>query len=246
MVLNARTYSRYTSPFPELDALYMQVLHNALPKNSTQLLQDLLPRILATVVLLFDPLTFAGLEGLLDEESGAAEVALRGMKSVMVVPESEDEAVRVWHPSFPDFMTDPSRCTDIRFVVNRDDHHRRLAICCLKRMNSLTRDICKIGDWWKLNDEIDDLKTRVSTYIPADLRYACLHWASHLVHSPPSASDAPLDLLKSFLFEHLLHWFEVLSLLGQCGIGVSALNQLRRWCKVCKIFDEVCRLLQFT
>jgi hypothetical protein len=236
--------SMLVSPFPDLDGLYMQVLLNALPKSSTQLLRELFPQMLATIVLLFDPLTFVGLDGLLGNGRGTAKTALKGMKSVLIVPESEDETVRVWHPSFPDFMGDPSRCTDNRFVVNREDHHRRLAICCLKRMSSLTRDICKIGDSLKLNDEIDDLETRVSIYIPADLRYACLHWASHLVHSPPT-SDAPLDLLESFLFEHLLHWFEVLSLLGQSGIGVSALRQIRRWCMVCEIVDVVCRTWRF-
>ncbi|KAF5694732.1 G-protein beta WD-40 repeat-containing protein [Fusarium denticulatum] len=62
-----------------------------------------------------------------------------------------------------------------------------------------------------LRTDLDD----ISCCIPAELEYACTYWFLHL-----KRSDRSLSSFKyTFLYEHLLHWIEVLSLLGRLAAG---------------------------
>ena len=74
------------------------------------------------------------------------------------------------------------------------------------------------------NDKIQHL---VGGRISRELQYACLHWATHLFNTE---KDGDLSaLLERFSFTHLLHWLEVLSLIGRLEAGYIALDYAKRF-----------------
>jgi hypothetical protein len=100
-----------------------------------------------------------------------------------------------------------------------------LTIECLLCLNqSLKHNICNLD----FNKRF--VTSRESNTINDSLRYSCVHWASHLVHvlegSPAQSSVSEVQgLLSEFVGEHLLHWFECLSALGELESGVKCLDK---------------------
>jgi hypothetical protein len=223
------------SPYQDLDRLYEQVLSGALPDNDTGALSSRFRMTVGTIVLLYDRLASRPLENLLKVERGSVRATLGLLHSVIVAPRADDQHIRIIHPSFADFLTRLDRCTDKRFFVDPKTHHSHLALLCLDRMISiLRRDICQINDASKLNSEVEDLKSRLDIAIPPDLRYACIHWAMHLSKADTTAPDT-LKCLTSFCFTHLLHWLEVLSLVGCLDVARISLKSAQQWLTVSEI-----------
>ena len=90
----------------------------------------------------------------------------------------------------------------------------------------LCTNICdlKFPDKYLDNDKIQHL---VDGRISSELQYACVHWATHLFGAD---NDGKLSgLLERFSFTHLLHWLEVLSLIGHIEVGYIALDYALRF-----------------
>jgi hypothetical protein len=228
---------RLHSPYGDLDALYLRILQDALPQNARPELKKIFQRVVGSIVLLFDPIPLPALEALLELKTKDARFALKGLHSVVIVPASDSEAARIWHPSFHDFLTDPQRCIDSeggpdqRFYVDRFEHHRRIAISCLRCMTSaLKQDICEIKDFSKSNDEVEDLQQRINDNIPRQLQYSCMHWTSHV--SCASPTDELISLLQNFFQEFFLHWLEALSLIAKLEVAVKDLPIVTQWYRV--------------
>jgi hypothetical protein len=76
-----------------------------------------------------------------------------------------------------------------------------------------------------------DLDHRLRDNVPEHLRYACLYWVHHLTDLPDD-SGGLYDKAKAFLFLHLLHWLEVMSLLNMIDATFSMLQSVRHWFQV--------------
>ena len=90
----------------------------------------------------------------------------------------------------------------------------------------LHANICdlKFPEKYLDNDKIQHhLKNRISR----ELQYACLHWATHLFRA--EKDDNLSALLERFSFTHLLHWLEVLSLIGRLEVVHIALEYAKRF-----------------
>ena len=89
-----------------IDILYTQVLGQVL--NNVDVNDDELyshfRTVVGVVLLVFNPLLIKVLSDLL-RVSGISTV-LRSLHSLLLVPESKDTPVRIFHKSFPDFLTD--------------------------------------------------------------------------------------------------------------------------------------------
>lgn len=219
---NTPTIARSTSsPLYQLDLLYTQVVVHPFPDISTNF-ANRLKMVLGTILILQDPLPPIALEKLLRLVPNTIHSTLAHLHSVVIVPEDDTQGVRIIHPSFFDFMTDPGRCMDAKFAVNTRAQHTLLAHTCLETMQALRRDMCNIKNPTILNDEVKDLSVRISVHIPPHLQYACRHWAFHLANA--MASDVLLDLLKEFSSKYLLNWVEVCSLLGELRSALLVLD----------------------
>ncbi|KAJ7130432.1 hypothetical protein C8R44DRAFT_613947 [Mycena epipterygia] len=225
LVGSAATAFRKSSPFNKLDELYTEVLTLAFPEISTSFL-GILKMVLGSIVHLQDPLSLLALERLLGIATGCVRESLLHLHAVLVVPEHDDHVIRLLHPSFADFITNPDRCLVLKYVVKAEEQHTLLAQSCLVVMRGLCQDICQIKNPSLLNSEVTDLPTRIGTYISAHVQYACRHWAYHVSKSMVCAPL--LNLLKEFCEKYLLYWIEVCSLLGELRnalLSVAAVYQ---------------------
>ena len=214
------------SPHYQLDQLYTAVLTSAFPDISYSL-SGRLKMILGSIILLSDQHSPYALEQLLGLNQGIVQETLAHLHSVIIVPDSNTQVIRLLHPSFFDFITSPERCLNPKFVVNAQAQHTLLAYRCLETMTSLLqRDICGIKDLSLLNNEIPDLAIQIGRHIPSHLQYACHHWASHLEKS--MVSDSLLDLIQKFCEKNLLNWIEVCSLLGELQNVLFAVDMAQK------------------
>jgi hypothetical protein len=219
------------SPYRMLDNLYLQVLVDAVRTQGDDA-DDLCRRlrtIVGAVILLRYPLLADALASLLDLDADETQLVLERLSAVVLL--ESGVPVRTFHPSFPEFMTDSGRCGDLRFFVSASLHHGQLAHRCLAIMNQHLRyDICEIRDPSIANAEVPNLDARLRSHVPEELRYACHCWVFHL----PDAST--LNELKKDLHEfvnrHLLHWIELLSLLGSLVSVELGLPRVIAWLKV--------------
>jgi hypothetical protein len=226
-----------------LDKLYLQVLRIALLDSSKPELLARFRNVVGTIALLWDTLTLQGLADLLQIRKHELCASLLRLHSVVIVPNNENAVIRLIHPSFRDFITSPTRCTEDRFLISAPEHHRRLALACFDALKrGLTKsNICSIVNPSNFNSEIDDLQKRISLALQPDVQYACRHWATHLHNASSEYSDDgcdPLvDALDKFSRDRLLLWMEALSLLGFVREAVRALRQAQKWLTVSGIVN---------
>jgi WD40 repeat protein len=214
-----------------IDYLYMQVLEQAFRNVRTdgEEFYDRFRSVMGAVSLMCNPLPMRALSGLL----GVSDIAttLRSLDSLVVVPNSVSDPVRVLHKSFPDFLTDPERCKDARFFINPSIHHREILLSCLELMKEgLKRNICGLNDYVPL-DKVEDLPTRRKARIGDALEYACQFWARHLV-GVPSCGHGVEEVHKAideFFTTRLLYWIEVLIVMRSLDVSLYAMNNIRQW-----------------
>jgi hypothetical protein len=205
--------------YGRLDGLYSYILQEANgPSTAFGSVDDDLRSTLVALVLAQQPLTADGLAVIAGVDQRTCYECLRRISALLDYQHDTDEPVRLMHLSFPDFLSDSSRCSALPgYVVKGGIDHLRIVEHCLELMNNRLRyDICRIGDASLLNSEVVDLKGRLIEYISESLRYACrfwvMHWLEH-IRTAGTQSRTPTGL-TIFCAQHLLHWIEVLSLIG--------------------------------
>ena len=229
-----------SSPHRHLDRLYRQVLDHAFPKISPGLLHRL-KIVLGTILFLKNPLSPLALELLLHLRQNTVRETLVHLQSVIIVPQNDAQIIRLLHPSFFDFMTDPMRYGNATFGLIATDQHTWLARACLQAVTTLKRDICGIQSVFILNNEVDDLPLRITKCIPPHIQYACRHWAWHLINA--SVSDQLLGLVKEFCSKYLLYWIEACSLLGELRNALIALQDAKQFLSVSCLVCRECIIL---
>ena len=156
-------------------------------------------------------------------------------KSLLVLQDGASHPVRPFHKSFPDFITDPTRCTDPRFHIPPLDHHLQLLVDCLHLMDqTLAKNMCELPDA-VANSDVGDLEKRTEEMINPALRYGCTSWHKHLVEADTKPAHTPMipPTLHRFLEKKFLFWLEVLSVLGAVRNAVEALQIIVNWLEVC-------------
>ncbi|KIM76284.1 hypothetical protein PILCRDRAFT_826459 [Piloderma croceum F 1598] len=127
--------------------------------------------------------------------------------------------VRFLHPSFADFLSTQSRCVQEPWYFSQALHNRALAMRCLHRLDQvLRRNICDLT----LSADIADLD------LPEDVSYSCIFWIDHIC----AIEDDPTSVVEklcSFLYRHLLHWLEAMSILKRSRQTVALLDRLLTW-----------------
>ncbi|KAJ8456948.1 hypothetical protein ONZ51_g11817 [Trametes cubensis] len=205
-----------------------EVLKNAASKLGNTL-KARLNLVLGTIVLAEQRLSPTALNALLDLPAGAVRGVLPFLSAVLTFPNGDDDPtpIGVIHLSFPNFLVDPTRCTDESFLVQPRSQHTVITSKCLKLMSEeLKYDILGIasesGHNCTLNSEILDLQAKTSQHLSDALQYACKYWTRHLCQA--AVDEALLTALKNFCTSHLLYWLEVLSFLGCIDGALEALQ----------------------
>jgi hypothetical protein len=212
--------------YNSLDSLYKSILHVAFSKNNADDIA-VVRSVLGTVVLAVNPLPPSAIATLMGFEPNVVTSLLELVKSLLVLDEDIDQPTRPFHKSFPDFMTDRSRCSDPRFYIS-PNLHAELVLRCLGLMDgSLKKNMFSIPDY-ALNSDVEGLRSLGETTLGGALVYACKSWYHHLVATEHLISNV-LSALRCFLERNFLFWLEVLSILGVLGDAARALTATLQW-----------------
>lgn len=223
------------SIYQKLDACYLHILQVA-ERELEPTMQDGKNKfrlVLGAIVLLQSPLSAGALESLLSLAPGDVITAIQDLGSVLILPDINDFStpVRIFHPSFHDFITSPSRHSEDFFLPTADSHARLAQVCFSVIRKSLKRHPGFVGDPWLSNSEVLGGVDNLQAKIPVHLGYACRFLASH-VSLASTSDDILAESMKIFCENDLLTWLEAMSLLGDIDNAVSSVQAMRAWCSV--------------
>ncbi|KAG8700608.1 hypothetical protein FRC08_004606 [Ceratobasidium sp. 394] len=182
------------------------------------------------------PLPDAALAAMLSKHIKPHELSWVINRLGSVLYRDDLSAVRALHQSFSDYMMGKD-CPE-QYRIDPSAQNAELAASCLQVMlQGLRFNICGLEDSFKMNRDVDDLQTRIDTYIRPELIYSCVYWTSHLVVPPfTSISSTTTELLDALLCgQHLLYWIEVLSLTDELHATMWGMDQLINWIDVCDL-----------
>jgi len=215
------------NPKTTLDSLYTSILQMAFSEGDPEVYSRVRSTI-GAIVLLINPLPPSAICNLVNLDPREVVLFLMQVQSLLAFGEDFTQPVKPFHKSFPDFITNSSRCTDTRFYISPKSLHLELVVNCLRMMNDgLKQNLLSLPDY-ALNSEVEDLEMRISGRISIALRYACLSWHNHLTKTEGDVSGV-VSYLWIFLEEKFLAWLEVVSVIGAVGEAVVALENLMPW-----------------
>ena len=225
-------------PSTTLDSLYLSCFQDAFSEIDAEY-DEQVRFVIGVVILAVNPLPPSAIATLVDSEKQEVVDLLRLIQSFLKLPEDPDSPVLPFHKSFPDFITDPNRCSNKRFHISPRTGHPKFALSCLELMNkSLQQNLLSLPDY-ALNLEVEDLEMRIKDQISVALQYACKYWHSHLTEARGDVSTI-VPILRSFLQKGFLAWLEVLSVIGAAREAVTALENLMLWLQeVCPIHSGI-------
>ena len=123
------------TPLNTLDGVYTQILSVAIPSNSSPENLTRFHSVVGTIVLLQDPLPLRPLAILLQTDSNDVKGSLVHLQSIIFLSGPENTP-RIYHKSFPDFITDAGRCShNPRFHVSIEIQHACIARNCFRVMD---------------------------------------------------------------------------------------------------------------
>jgi hypothetical protein len=134
-----------------LDPLYTQVLQSA-PCS------PYFTQVFNTIITIEDQLSITDLGCLLQIESGDVVHALEGVQSIIMVPEDDDQPIRLFHTSLRDFLTTKARSEHL--FMNPPICHLSIAADCLAVMTA---------------HDGDDI------YESGGLKFAACNWCHHML-----------------------------------------------------------------
>ena len=207
-----------------IDDLYGCILDQACESMEEK---EVIPirQLVSMIVFLRNPLPIQPISTLSEID---AHPYLSPLTSVIHVPTHEEGAVTIFHASFPDFVTDHTRCFRTRdpsfCALVASESHEILALKCLEEMNrSLKYNICELPKELTVSRRETTNSPDNGRKISETLKYSCVYWASHFMEARLSGDDL-IDALDTFLHIHLLHWIECLSELGELQTGIPSLR----------------------
>ena len=214
-----------------LDSLYTSILEGAFgsdhPRDDPKVRS-----ILGAVILATNPLSPSTIGSLFGFNVTDVFLRLSSVHSLLILPGDINCPVRPFHKSFPDFITDPSRCINQRFQISPPDCHLEILLGCLELMNQiLEKNMCNLPEAVE-NSEVDDLEERREQYISHALQYACKSWHRHLIYQYTAHTPRITSALHHFLEKKFLCWLEVLSVLDAVRDAVEALGVTAKWLEV--------------
>ncbi|KAG8724799.1 hypothetical protein FRC09_013985 [Ceratobasidium sp. 395] len=219
------------SPLADIDALYTTAIKASVPdlaEDNIRYLRQCLGAMVVTATR--TPLSTANLALLLHGRvsKNILNRVVEGLASVLHIDKTNDDAVRIFHPSFMDYITDRARSKDL--WINLAEQNTILAECCLEIMTEggLKFNMCDLETSDQFNRDVPDLDARVQKAIGPHLSYSCLYWSSHVSGARVESLE---NCIRRFLLgRELLYWIEALSLLGKLSTTPASLQELMTCC----------------
>ncbi|PVF91598.1 WD40 repeat-like protein [Serendipita vermifera] len=191
----------------DLDALYLGVLNRVLRGRY----KDLICRVLATLAILYEPVSVTSLGQLINANDEDLELVVKSMRSVFRVVDT----IEFLHPTFREYLNNvQGRGT----IPDPYTSHTELALGTLGTLQKdLKKDICNIDVSilpFRDNNDIEDLNERLSALWQQSpsLFYSSQYWALHV--SQAIQNTSVIQRLGLFLESKVLNLIELLSLMN--------------------------------
>ncbi|KAL2829494.1 hypothetical protein BDW59DRAFT_36049 [Aspergillus cavernicola] len=206
--------------------------------------------VIGSVVALFDMLSINTLHALLDScpadtnssrlmeplDQNIVKTTIMRLGSVLDIPQhhhppgiNSDLPVRIFHPSFREFLLDKRDPRLERLQLDSADLHENLLNNCLASMNSsLKKDICALSDPSANGKSVSD--AQLTRCLPLHVQYACKYWILHIQGLSESSSRVALSdhgAVYQFATRNILYWIEAMSLLDLVPSAVTMIVGLK-------------------
>ncbi|KAJ6484807.1 hypothetical protein C8R45DRAFT_829494 [Mycena sanguinolenta] len=221
------------TPESRLDELYTIALDSSADLSDSDFSEDALS-VLGLVVLGRVPLTADAMDSILGFEPGRSSKLLRDLGCILQW--SPGQNARILHASFSDYLTNPKRCSTSGgethpWFIDSNSQTRSLTLQCLYIFKHQLRfNICGLENSHLPNSEVANLSEHMEKHLSPGLCYAGQYWATHL--SQLVYDEMVCSELRYFMENSFLHWLEVLTVLGQAGIGRGPLKCAQKYAQV--------------
>ena len=140
--------------------------------------------------------------------------------------------LHVCHQSITDFLLDSKRSKD--FWIDSQLHSLHFSGYCLKFMNAkLKFNFFDLKTSYILNQDIPELNDHIKSVKSTTLGHASYYWASYLQKNCDKMLQLEIQAaVEEFLMVHLLHWLEVMSLMGTVKHAAQLLLLAASWSRV--------------
>ncbi|KAL7940607.1 NACHT domain-containing protein [Trichoderma barbatum] len=220
---------------PGLDSLYMRMLeqiHNLEDISDANFCYQ----ILATVLLVYQPVTLAELGTLIespDDNLADAELIDRAIRFCGSFLTIRDSRVYVIHQSAKDYLS--GKAAPTIFPSGSANVHGVIFSQSLQAMSAtLQRNIYNL---YSPGTSINDIKAPDPDPLAA-IQYSCVHWVDHFcyIHDSNSQSQDQVGhkYQEVFLFlrKYFLYWLEALGLTGHIEDGILSIIRLENLLRV--------------
>lgn len=198
----------------ELDQLYSTVLKNSGIQWDKEASKSRFQDIVSFLILRKAPLNDTVVDGILGLSlQYSSRFILEKLQPLIAYETGEPLSFR--HTTISDYFIDSLMLGEPWSV---DITPRRYSITdhCFAVMESCLRfNICDLSSSFLPNNAVQDIESKGKSTIPSHLEYVCLCWAQHLCDCDTATRAKFLPELSAFLYERLLFWAEVLSVLNK-------------------------------
>jgi hypothetical protein len=208
----------HTKAESALDALYMMALESVGRWDDEDFRADFCS-IMGAIIVAKNPLSDSTIDELLSlDRPSSHTISMLGC----VLRWNRTEPVCIIHPSFADFLTDRLRCGSNAWYIDAPSHNKRLACQSIYHLDAmLRRNLCNLTL----------TRSPVEVALPQAISYACNSWIDH-IYLITDGSEMVGDMLEKFLFRHLLHWLEAMSILKKSRTTIPLIHRLLEWLRV--------------
>ncbi|KAL1641203.1 hypothetical protein SLS61_010182 [Didymella pomorum] len=211
---------------PGLNSLYERMIQQISKSDDAKLCKQML----ASIALVYRPITLAELTALVEQLEDIADDP-ESLREIIGLCGSfltlREETVYFVHQSAKDFLL--ARAAEEVFPSGREDVHYTIFVRSLELLSrTLQRDMYGLE---ALGYPAEDIKQPDLDPLAAS-RYSCMYWVDHLCDSNPKSSASYVNSLQDggsidvFIREKYLYWLEGLSLCKSIPKGVVSMAKL--------------------
>jgi ABC-type oligopeptide transport system ATPase subunit len=223
-----------------VDSLYHQIISVAVQglreqeKNSLRL-------VLSSIVIAKNPLRTQDVKELLGVKDTFLNSIINQLSPILLI--SDANCLHVCHQSVTDFLLDLKRSKD--FWIDSQLHSLRFSGYCLEFMDrKLKFNFFDLKTSHILNKNIPELDDHIESVKSTALNHASYFWASYLRKDCDEMLQLEMQAaVEDFLMVHLLHWLEVMSLMGTVNHAAQLLLLAASWSRVSHAYKKITIML---
>ena len=212
-----------------VDHLYHQVISVAL-QGLRQPEKTALKLVLGSIIIAKNPLRIKDLAELLGVKDALLNSIIGQLSPILSI--SNTSYLHICHWSVADFLLDSERSQDL--WVDAQFYSLCLAEFCLKFMNGkLKFNFFDLKTSYVLNKHIPELNDHIKSVKSTALDHASYFWASYLQKNCDEIIKLEVQgAVEEFLTVHLLHWLEIMSMMGTVNHAAQLLLLAANWSEV--------------